>query len=88
MQIDDLFLDTEEPFNTAADYRMNKADSTALATFAANVPNLPAGSSFRVRCVAGCSLHALLTRWWHPSTVAARSAVLLGGSTPDLATHG
>jgi hypothetical protein len=48
-QIDDLFLATEEPFVTTNSYRMTAADSQALAPFAANVPALPAGSSFRVR---------------------------------------
>ena len=49
MQIDDLFLATEEPFVTTNTYRMTPADSIALANFAANVPSLPSGSSFRVR---------------------------------------
>ena len=48
MQVDDLFLATEEPFVTTNSYRMTAADSQALATFAANVPALPAGSNFRV----------------------------------------
>ncbi len=49
VQIDDLFLATEEPFNTSAPaYRMTPADSKALTSFGANVPNLPPGSSFRV----------------------------------------
>jgi len=48
-QIDDLFLGTDEPFNTSAPaYRMTPADSKALTSFGANVPNLPPGSSFRV----------------------------------------
>ena len=47
-QIDDLFLATEEPFVTTNSYRMTPADSVALAQFQANVPQLPAGSSFRV----------------------------------------
>ena len=48
LQVDDLFLATEEPFVTTNSYRMTAADSKALATFAANVPAMPAGSSFRV----------------------------------------
>jgi hypothetical protein len=59
LQIDDLFLDTGEPFVTTNSYRMTVADSQALATFAANVPSLPAGSSFRVRDLkSSITLHA------------------------------
>ena len=47
-QVDDLFLATEEPFVTTNSYRMTANDSKALANFAANVPAMPAGSSFRV----------------------------------------
>ena len=47
-QVDDLFLATEEPFVTTNSYRMTANDSKALASFAANVPSMPAGSSFRV----------------------------------------
>ena len=55
LQIDDLFLATEEPFVTTNSYRMTPADSQALAAFQANVPSLPSGSSFRVLpCSAGC----------------------------------
>ena len=48
LQIDDLFLATEEPFVTTNTYRMTPADSQALATFQANVPSMPSGSTFRV----------------------------------------
>jgi hypothetical protein len=48
LQVDDLFLATEEPFVTTRSYRMTAADSKAIATYAANVPGMPAGSSFRV----------------------------------------
>lgn len=47
-QVDDLFLSTPEPFDETKEFRMTAADAKALATFAANVPNLPAGSSFKV----------------------------------------
>ena len=48
LQIDDLFLSTAEPFDTTKTYRMTAADSTAMATFMANVPSLPAGSNIKV----------------------------------------
>jgi hypothetical protein len=71
LQIDDLFLATEEPFVTTNSYRMTPADSQALATFAANVPALPAGSSFRVlplcaSCYLCISLLLLLRTQMHP----------------------
>jgi hypothetical protein len=57
LQVDDLFLATEEPFVTTNSYRMTAADSQSLAAFAANVPALPAGSNFRVRLTgSGCPL--------------------------------
>jgi hypothetical protein len=56
-QIDDLFLATEEPFVTTNSYRMTPADSQALATFAANVPSIPSGSSFRVGTFKTLSTH-------------------------------
>ena len=48
LQIDDLFLSTAEPFDTTKTYRMTAADSTAMATFMANVPGLPPGSNIKV----------------------------------------
>ena len=48
LQIDDLFLSTAEPFDSTKTYRMTAADSTALATFMANVPGLPPGSNIKV----------------------------------------
>jgi hypothetical protein len=36
---------------TTNSYRMTPADSQALATYAANVPGMPAGSSFRVPAI-------------------------------------
>lgn len=48
LQIDDLFLSTAEPFDSTKTYRMTADDSTALATFMANVPSLPAGSNIKV----------------------------------------
>ena len=73
MQIDDLFLATEEPFVTTNTYRMTPADSQALATFAANVPSLPTGSSFRVRAFLSCLRRLLYCGAAHCSSSAAAS---------------
>lgn len=48
LQIDDLFLATAEPFDETKKYRMTAADSKAMSTFMANIPDLPAGSNIKV----------------------------------------